>query len=122
MEILKNMSVGFVAFLHLVFLFLEMFLWDTKFGHKFFNLDGDFAKKSAILASNQGLYNGFLAAGLIWSLCASNGEQSFQLKIFFLICVIVAGVYGAVTASFNIFFLQAMPAIVAILLVVKLKI
>ena len=121
MAIIINLMVGFVAFLHLVFLFLEMFLWNTKIGHNIFKLDSDFAKKSSVLASNQGLYNGFLAAGLIWSLCTSDGQESFHLKVFFLVCVIVAGVYGAMTANKNIFFLQAMPAIVALLLVVIFK-
>lgn len=118
MDFIQKFLVGFVAFLHLVFLSMEMFLWKTNLGQKIFRIDADFAEKSAVLAANQGLYNGFLAAGLIWSLCARNAEINFQLKIFFLTCVIVAGVYGAVTASKNILFMQALPAIIALIFVI----
>jgi putative membrane protein len=117
MEVIQNVLVGFVAFLHLGFLYLEMFLWSKPQGLKIFRIDAEFASKSSALAANQGLYNGFLAAGLIWSLCATNAEQRFQLKIFFLCCVFFAGIYGAMTASKNILFLQALPALVALIFV-----
>jgi len=121
MESLRNSLVFLTALLHLGFLFLEMFLWKTPKGQKIFRLEPDFAEKSAVLAANQGLYNGFLAAGLIWSLCAIDPVMAFQLKIFFLSCVIVAGFYGAVTASKNIFFLQALPGLLALSSVLLLK-
>lgn len=117
MEYLQEFLVGLTAFLHLCFLILEMFLWKTPRGRKIFRLDAEFAEKSAALAANQGLYNGFLSAGLFWSLCAKNMEFAFQLKIFFLTCVIVAGIYGAATVSRKIFLLQSLPAIFALIIV-----
>lgn len=117
MEVVQKISVGLIAFLHLGFLYLEMVLWAKPLGQKIFRLDPDFAQKSASLAANQGLYNGFLAAGLIWSLCTKDPVMSFQLKLFFLGCVLVAGIFGAVTASRNILFLQALPAFVVLALV-----
>ena len=117
MEICQKIAVGFVAFLHLGFLYLEMFLWKTPKGLKIFKLDAQFAEQSATLAANQGLYNGFLAAGLIWSLCAKNIEMGFQLKVFFLTCVFIAGIYGSHTASKNILFFQALPAAFALVFV-----
>lgn len=117
MEILAKILVAIVAFLHLGFLYLEMFLWSTPKGQKIFRIDAEFAEKSAALAANQGLYNGFLAAGLIWSLLASDPVMAFDLKIFFLVCVFIAGLYGAATASKNILFLQAIPAFIALLVV-----
>jgi putative membrane protein len=116
MEVIQKILIGFVAFLHLGFLYMEMFLWTKPVGQKIFKIDAEFSAKSAALAANQGLYNGFLAAGLVWSLCARNPEQASQLKIFFLLCVLIAGIYGAVTASKNILFIQALPALVAIIL------
>jgi putative membrane protein len=121
MELLQKFLIGFVAFIHLYFLYLEMFLWSKPKGLKTFKIDAEFAAKSATLAANQGLYNGFLAAGLIWSLVSSQPEISFQLKIFFLTCVIVAGVYGAMTVNKRILFLQAMPAFIAGVLVLLTK-
>jgi putative membrane protein len=105
--------VGLVAFLHVYFLVLEMFLWATPFGAKTFKrpLDEMIAQKS--LAANQGLYNGFLAAGLVWSLVAPE-PIAHQLKLFFLVCVVVAGLYGAATASRTILFVQALPAAAAL--------
>lgn len=114
MEIIQNILITLVAILHLAFLGMEMFLWKKPLGQKIFKIDAEFAQKSATLAANQGLYNGFLAAGLIWSLTASNPDFAFQLKIFFLVCVLVAGVYGAMTASKSILFLQALPALLAL--------
>ena len=105
-----------VALLHVFFLVLEMFLWNTPYGRRVFGSTPEFSKASKVLASNQGLYNGFLAAGLIWSLLDPH-SHAFELKIFFLTCVIVAGVYGGLTATRKILFVQALPAIVALVAV-----
>jgi putative membrane protein len=112
-SIVANVLVGVVAALHLGFLVLEMFLWDTPTGHRTFGLDPEFAAASKTLAANQGLYNGFLAAGLVWGLV--DGREDVQL--FFLACVIVAGAYGAVTVSPRILVVQALPALVGFLAV-----
>ncbi|WP_113699441.1 DUF1304 domain-containing protein [Nonomuraea lactucae] len=117
MNILAAVLVALVALLHVYFLVLEMFLWRTPLGRRTFDLDQEFADKSAPLAKNQGLYNGFLAAGLVWGLVASD-PVGFQVKIFFLACVIVAGVFGAATANRRILFVQALPALLALILVV----
>lgn len=93
-----------------------MFLWNTPLGLKTFRLTKEFADQSKTLAANQGLYNGFLAAGLLWSFFHTNPEFAAQLRTFFLLCVIVAGVYGAATASKKILYIQAMPAIIALLI------
>lgn len=113
MRLAANIATGFVAFLHLYFLVLEMFLWNRPFGLKTFRLTKEFADQSASLAANQGLYNGFLAAGLIWAIVA-NETIAPQLKLFFLGCVVVAGVYGGFTASRAIFFVQALPGAIAL--------
>ncbi len=115
MKVLGNILVALVAILHIGFLVLEMFLWTTPFGMKTFNLTPEFAAASAALAANQGLYNGFLAAGLFWGLWL--GAAGTSVKLFFLGCVIVAGVFGAMTASRKILFVQALPALLAALLV-----
>lgn len=112
---LGNILIGLVAFLHVYFLVLEMFLWDTPFGRKAFALTPEFAAESKTLAANQGLYNGFLAAGLVWGICL--GDDGFGIKLFFLSCVIIAGFFGAMTVSRKIFFVQALPAIIAIAVV-----
>ena len=104
--------IALVAAIHLYILILEMFLWDTKTGRQAFNLSADFARDTRVMAANQGLYNGFLAAGLLWGLWA--GESGFQLKVFFLSCVVLAGVYGSITASRKILYVQALPAIAAL--------
>ena len=111
MDIIANILIGVVALLHFGFLYLEMFLWDKPRGMRSFNMTKEFAKQSKTLAMNQGLYNGFLAAGLLWSYFA--GEPA---KIFFLSCVIIAGIFGAQTVSKRIFFIQAVPAILALVL------
>ena len=113
MTILANVLVGLVAALHLYFLVLEMFLWTTPTGRRTFGLDPTFAEQSKTLAANQGLYNGFLAAGLVWGLVADRAD----VKLFFLACVIVAGVYGAATVNRRILFVQAVPALLAFLAV-----
>jgi putative membrane protein len=115
-EIAANVVVGIVALLHIYFLVLEMFLWTTPTGRRTFGLDADFADKSKVLAANQGLYNGFLAAGLIWGLIAG-GSVGFQAKVFFLVCVVVAGVYGALTVNRRVLYVQAGPAALGLLLV-----
>jgi putative membrane protein len=112
MAVLANILVALVATLHVGFLVLEMFLWTTPFGLKTFNLTPEFAAASAALAANQGLYNGFLAAGLVWGLVTR--EAAFAIKVFFLTCVVVAGVFGAATAKMTILFIQALPAALAL--------
>ena len=114
MNALTNVLVGLVAALHVYFLVLEAFLWDTPYGRKVFGLTPEFARASKALAANQGLYNGFLAAGLVWGLTL--GDSGGAVKIFFLACVVVAGVFGAVTVSRKVLFIQALPAAVALLL------
>jgi len=113
MDILTTIAISIVILLHILFMVLEMFFWNTPLGRKTFALKEDFARQSATLAANQGLYNGFLAAGLIWGLLSSNG---FDTLIFFLGCIIIAGIYGAITANRSILFLQALPAAIAMAL------
>ena len=112
MRQLANVLVAVVAALHVYFLVLEMFLWRTPYGLRTFGMTPDQAAQTAVLAANQGLYNGFLAAGLLWALIAKSNV--FKLKLFFLGCVLVAGVFGGVTAKPLIFVVQALPAAVAI--------
>jgi len=116
MNLLLTILIVFVAIEHLYFLVLEMFLWTTPKGIKTFGLESkEFAEKTKVLAANQGLYNGFLAAGLIWSIISKNTE----IAIFFLVCVTIAGIYGAYsTKKIRLFYIQAIPAIIAILLVI----
>ncbi|MCO5144272.1 MAG: DUF1304 domain-containing protein [Oligoflexia bacterium] len=114
MNILINIIVFIIALLHFYFLILEMFLWTSPIGLKIFGQTLEQAKQSARLAANQGLYNGFLVAGLIWGIFSSAEEQAREIKIFFLSCVIVAGLYGAWSVNRKIFFIQALPAIVAL--------
>jgi len=104
-----------VALLHLYFLALEMFFWEKPLGLRVFGLTPEFAKASRALAANQGLYNGFIAVGLVWGL--SLGGAGDSIKIFFLGCVIVAGVFGALTANRKILWVQALPGAVALALV-----
>jgi len=110
---LATVLITVVALIHLYILVLEMFLWNTRTGHKAFNLRPDFARDTRVLAANQGLYNGFLAAGLLWSLWL--GEKGTQVAIFFLTCVVIAGVFGTVIASRKILYVQAIPALAALL-------
>jgi len=102
--------IGLVALLHLSFLVLEVFLWTTPTGRRAFGLDAAFAEQSRTLAANQGLYNGFLAAGLVWGLVAWRAD----VQVFFLVCVVVAGAYGAATVSRKILVVQAVPARLAL--------
>src|SRR2546421_12733865 len=115
MTSVANIAVAVVALLHVYFLVLEMFLWDKPRGLRTFGLTPEFAAASKSLAANQGLYNGFLAAGLIWGLAL--GASGDPIKIFFLGCVIVAGVFGGLTASRKILYIQAMPAAIALALI-----
>ena len=115
MSTAADVVVALIALLHIYFLVLEMFLWDKPAGLKAFGQTLEAAKASKVLAANQGLYNGFLAAGLIWGL--SLGAAGSGVKVFFLCCVLVAGVYGAVTASRKILFVQAIPAAIGLVLV-----
>jgi putative membrane protein len=115
MALIANIVVGIVALLHGYFLVLEMFLWDKPAGLRAFGQTLDTAKASKVLAANQGLYNGFLAAGLVWGLLL--GPAGNSVKLFFLGCVLIAGLYGAATASRKILFVQALPAAVGIALV-----
>jgi putative membrane protein len=113
---IANILVALVAVLHIYFLILEMFLWTKPLGLKTFRNSPEKAVDSAVLAANQGLYNGFLAAGLIWGLIQSVPAFAFQIKVFFLLCVIIAGIYGAATVSRRILLVQAAPAAIALIL------
>ncbi|MBA3660623.1 MAG: DUF1304 domain-containing protein [Gammaproteobacteria bacterium] len=104
-----NSGIFLIALLHLWFFILEVFLWQKPLGLKIFKLDQAFAKRSAPLAANQGLYNLFLTAGLLWSLVA-NPLEGLHLKFFFLTCVLLAGIFGGFTVSVRIFIIQALPA------------
>jgi putative membrane protein len=115
MNLIANVLVALVALLHVYFLILEMFLWTKPMGLKTFRQSLEKATESAVLAANQGLYNGFLAAGLFWGLLHPTPGFAFQIKAFFLICVIVAGVYGAATVSRRILLVQAAPAALALI-------
>ncbi|MCW7491104.1 DUF1304 domain-containing protein [Leptospira sp. 2 VSF19] len=115
MKLFSLILTGFVAVEHVFILVLEMFLWKTEFGMKVFQLTPETAEITAKLAKNQGLYNGFLAAGLFWAiLFIKDQKQKFQTILFFLICVVVAGIYGSATAKFSILFSQGLPAFLAL--------
>jgi putative membrane protein len=115
MHLAASIIIALVALLHLYFLVLEMFLWDKPAGLKAFRLTPEQAASTKVLAANQGLYNGFLAAGLIWGL--SLGDAGAHIQVFFLGCVLVAGVYGAATVGKKILFVQALPAALGLVLV-----
>lgn len=114
MKIISSVLVAFVALQHLGFMVLEMFFWAKPLGMKIFKTTPAQAEATKVLAANQGLYNGFLMAGLIWSLCS----QDVKLQVFFLSCVVIAGLFGAATASRSILFVQALPATVALIFVI----
>src|ERR1700710_2206075 len=116
MNWIANLLVALVAVLHGYFLVLEMFLWQKPLGLKTFRNSPEKAAETAVLAANQGLYNGFLAAGLAWGLLHNAPAFAFQIKVFFLLCVIAAGVYGAISVSQRILFVQAAPAALALIL------
>ena len=110
MKAIANVLIGLVALSHVGFLVLEMFFWDHPVGRRIFGMTPEVSASSATLAANQGLYNGFLAAGLVWALWTDRRE----LKLFFLGCVIVAGIFGGLTAKTSILFTQALPAAIAL--------
>ena len=114
MTMLAQAVVALVALLHLYFLTLEMFLWTTPTGRRAFGTTPEFAESSKVLAANQGLYNGFLAAGLLWGLWLGGAGRA--VVTFFLVCVVIAGVFGAATASRKILYVQAVPALLALVL------
>lgn len=116
MAMIANVLVALVALLHIYFLILEMFLWTKPTGLKTFGNSLEKAKDSAVLAANQGLYNGFLAIGLLWGLVHPVSGFGFQIKVFFLLCVIAAGLYGALSVGRRILFVQAAPAALALVL------
>lgn len=113
---LINIGILLIAVLHLWFLILEMFLWQKTLGLKTFNIDPEYAKRSASLAANQGLYNGFLSAGLFWSVYSKDLTQAYNLKIFFLTCVLIAGIYAGITVSRKILIIQAIPPMIILCL------
>ena len=115
MSLAANGLVALVALLHFYFLVLEMFLWDKPFGMRTFRLTPEFAAASKSLAMNQGLYNGFLVAGLLWGLAL--GDAGYAIKLFFLGCVIVAGLFGALTVNRKILWVQAVPGAIALAVV-----
>jgi putative membrane protein len=117
MDVVANILVALVALLHAWFLVLEMFLWNTPTGHATFGLEPTFAEQSKSLAANQGLYNGFLVAGLGYGLVGPE-EHRYVFQVFFLLCVVVAGVYGALTVNKRILVVQAVPAALALVAVV----
>lgn len=121
MILLSKILIAIVAAEHLYFLYFEMFAWETIGKKTFRSIPADLFKPTKALAANQGLYNGFLAAGLIWSLFIKDEAWQCNVALFFLICVSVAGIYGAATASRKIFVVQALPAIVAIVLLLLAK-
>ena len=113
MSLLSNSLVVVVAVLHIGFLVLEMFFWDHPFGRKRFRMTPEYSRASASLAANQGLYNGFLAAGLIWGLVTGDAST----KLFFLVCVVIAGIYGGLTTRRSILAIQALPGLLALMAV-----
>ena len=117
MRIIALLLVTFVALSHVIFLILEMFFWNDPVGREIFAMTPEFSTTTAVLAANQGLYNGFLAAGLLWALASGRRD----LKVFFLCCVIAAGVYGGLTAKMSILYVQAVPALAALLAVLATR-
>lgn len=116
MSTVANIVIAIIALMHVWFLILEMFLWDKAAGRRAFGLTAEFASQSKVLAANQGLYNGFLAAGLIWGLLLGNAEST-HVKIFFLACVLIAGLFGGFTATRKVLWIQALPAAIGLALV-----
>lgn len=117
MKFLAGFMTFLVAALHFGFLVLEMFFWDHPIGHKIFSMTEEVAKSSEVLAMNQGLYNGFLGLGLLLGLITGNQT----LKVFLLMCIVIAGIFGGVTAKTSILYIQALPAFITLLLVIKSK-
>lgn len=121
MHIAPKIIIGLIAIIHLVILWLEMFAWTSKAPIFFKNLPKHLFKETKVLAGNLGLYNGFIAAGLIWSLTITNIWWQKDIAIFFLACVFLAGIYGAITASKKILWIQTIPALLAYILITLLK-
>ncbi|MGE4231700.1 MAG: DUF1304 domain-containing protein [Bacteriovoracia bacterium] len=117
MHLVSNIFVGFVAIEHLMFLYMEMFLWTKPLMLKRFEMTASYAASTASLAKNMGLYNGFLGAGLIWSLFTSDPVMAHSLKMFFLVCAFIAGIFGGLTAFYRILFVQAFPAGIALIFI-----
>ncbi|MEL6916380.1 MAG: DUF1304 domain-containing protein [Bacteroidota bacterium] len=117
MEITKEIIIGFIALIHIYILWFEMFAWTTRGRKVFRKFPKELFHQTKEMAANQGLYNGFLAAGLIWSFFIGNPVWKTNVSLFFLSCVAIAGIYGALTAERKIFFVQALPALIAILLI-----
>jgi putative membrane protein len=117
MQLASRIVVGLIALLHAYFLVLEMFLWQSQVGYSAFGTTPEFAAASATLAANQGLYNGFLSAGLLWGLLHRNRAFAWQIQAFFLGCVAVAGIYGAATVKPAILVVQTIPAVIGLVLV-----
>jgi len=120
MNLAAQILIGIIAFLHLYIMYFEMFAWETKGPKVFDTFPKDLFPKTKAMAANQGLYNGFLAAGLIWSLLIENPVWKTNVALFFLACVAIAGIYGALTVTKRIFFTQTVPALIAIALVLFL--
>lgn len=120
MQKVASVLVGLIAVVHVYILVLEMFLWNTPRGYATFGTTPEFAAASAKLAANQGLYNGFLAAGLVWGLLAGP-QLARPVRVFFLACVLVAGLYGGATVKTSILFVQAVPAALGLLAVLLAK-
>lgn len=116
MGIIIKVLIGIIAFLHFYFLWLEMFAWTTKGRKVFKNFPSDLFEPTKSMAANQGLYNGFLASGLVWTYFISDIQWSNNIALFFLSCVAIAGIYGAMSVSKKIFYIQALPAIITIIL------
>lgn len=121
MDILAKILVAVVAIEHIYILIMEMFLWTKPRTLNIFGLSAELAEKTKAMAANQGLYNGFLAAGLIWGLLHNNSAFGFQIQIFFLLCVIVAAVYGALTVKKSILFVQGLPALAALVVLIAAR-
>lgn len=116
MELTINLVIGLIAFIHIYIMFFEMFQWTTRSQKVFRSFPKDLFEKTKAMAANQGLYNGFLAAGLIWTFFFTDNAWQWNISLFFLICAAVAGIYGTFTASKQIFIVQALPALIAIVL------
>ena len=117
MHLVISILIGLVAFIHLYILWFEMFAWETKGRKVFKSFPKELFTPTKVMAANQGLYNGFLAAGLIWSLCIQDTLWQFYVAVFFLSCVIIAGIYAALTIEKKIFFIQSLPALIAFILI-----
>lgn len=117
MGLAARIVTGLIGLLHVYILVLEMFLWQSERGLRAFGMTPEYAASTAVLAANQGLYNGFLAAGLLWGALHRQPAMAFQIRVFFLACVAIAGVYGAATAKLSIIYIQTVPAVIGLALV-----